>query len=380
LRPDERRDASVAVLAVLLAAIFLARVFLGDPGLVELVPILAAAWFLGLRAARIAAGVAAVLLVAATILQPEFAPATLALRIPLMFVPGELVGRLVAQRRRQAAELQNLRWIQDVLAPIDPPDLPLLEMATRYVPAERGVAGDFYLVTEGRNNSTIVIVGDVAGKGIDAARRATFVRATMTACAHYSDDPLYLLRMANGELIRQHGASSAFITMLCLVVQADGAIVWSTAGHPPPVSLEDGAAIGEPQASYPLGIAPELTATAWRTHMPEQGILLYTDGLIDARPPGKSYEPFGSKRLANALSSLRDPSPERAVEELERAARRFARGALPDDLCLIALRSKIRTSHLNGDGLGRGGGEEVRPTAGRRDGSSLEAPRPVDAG
>lgn len=364
MRPDERRDASIAALAVGLSGLFLLRIFIGDPGPLELVAVLAAAYFLGPRSMRWAAAVASVLLVAAALLEPGISPVTVVARIALLVLVGELVASLVEDRRRQARELGNLRWIQDVLAPAEPPELPLLEVATRYVPAEHGVAGDFYLVVEGHNNATIFVLGDVAGKGMEAAKRATFVRATLTACAGYSDDPLYLLRMANAELIRQHGTSSEFITMLCVVVRPDGTVVWSSAGHPPPISLADGSPIGEPTPAYPLGIAPELDATTWRTRIGDAGILLYTDGLTDARPPGRTYEPFGAKRLANALEHLRDRTPENAVDELVKAARRFARGALPDDLCLVAVRSKVSPRGTVGDpaaGDGRELGTLARP-------------------
>jgi len=325
----------------MLAATLLIRLVVGDLGPVEIIPVLAAAYWFGSRPAVVAGGIASAMLVAVAILGSSVEPTTLIGSVPLLLVIGYLVGQLVEDRERGRKELAQLRTIQDALAPVKAPALPLIELATRYVPAERGVAGDFYLVTEGHNNSTIVVIGDAVGKGITAARRATFVRATLTACAPYTDDPVHLLRMANAELIRQHGLTSDFITMLCLVVRPDGSLSWSSAGHPPPVSLHDGLPIGAEVAAFPLGIAPDLPAVAQEGVLPEAGILLYTDGLIDARPPGRSYEPFGSARLARLISELRDPTPEDAVTALVRVAETFSKGSLPDDLCLVALRSKL---------------------------------------
>ncbi len=342
MRPDERRDVQVAAIVVLFAAIALLRFTLEpDVGPVELVPVLAAGWWFGRQAALVAGAVAAAVLVAAVIVDSPFEAWTLVLRIPLTIVPGYLLAQLREERDRSAGELAGLRVIGDALAPMQPPELPLLEVATRYVPAERGVAGDFYLVAQGHNNSTIVLVGDVVGKGIDAARRATFVRATLSASAPYSDDPVHLLRIANAELIRQYGVSSEFITMLCVVVRADSRLVWATAGHPPPISLANGQAVGTAKPSYPLGIAPELPASEHHAVMPQAGILLYTDGVTDARPRRQIYEPFGPARLARLISELRDPTPEQAVDAVIRAAQRFSRGSLPDDVCLVALRSKL---------------------------------------
>jgi len=90
-----------------------------------------------------------------------------------------------------------------------------------------------------------------------------------------------------------------------------------------------------------MGIAPSLPAVAAEGVLPREGILLYTDGLTDARPPGGRYEPYGTVRLARAIARLEDPSPEQAVHRLVEAATLFSRGALPDDLCLVALRSKL---------------------------------------
>lgn len=327
---------------MLLAAVALLRLTLvSDPGPVELVPTLAAGWWFGRRGALLAGGVAALVLLAAVVVESPFDAWTLVLRVPLTIAPAYLLGHFREERDRRATELASLRVIGDALAPVEPPELPLVEVATRYVPAERGVAGDFYLVAQGHNNSTIVVLADVVGKGIDAARRATFVRATLSASAPYSDDPVHLLRIANAELIRQHGVSSDFITMLCVVVRADSRLVWATAGHPPPLSLADGQPIGTPKPSYPLGIAPELPVSEHHAVMPEAGVLLYTDGATDARPRRQAYEPFGTARLARLICELPDPTPEQAVDKVISAAQVFSRGSLPDDVCLVALRSKL---------------------------------------
>jgi phosphoserine phosphatase RsbU/P len=187
-----------------------------------------------------------------------------------------------------------------------------------------------------------VVIADVVGKGMEAAKRATFVRATLSASASYSEDPAHLLRMANAELIRQYGVSAQFITMLCVVVHPDASLAWCTAGHPPPVTLADGRPLGESRMSFPLGIAPELEhLEVWRGPLPDSGILLYTDGLTDARPPGGTFEPLGHGRVGLFLRELEDPTPEAAVARLTVAAQTFAGGSLPDDLCLVALRSKL---------------------------------------
>ncbi len=342
MRPDERRDAQIVALVAAFLAILVIRLTVEpDPGPLELAPVLGAAWWFGTRAALMAGGAAVAIHVIAVLAGDPFEAWTLALRLPLLVAPGYLLGLLRDERAAHAKELSQLRVIQDALAPVEPPDLPLLELATRYVPAERGVAGDFYLVAQGHNNSTVFVVGDVVGKGITAAKRATFARATLSACAPYSDNPVHLLRVTNAELIRQHGVSAEFITMVCVVVRPDSSLVWASAGHPPPLSLTDGQPIGTFKPSYPLGIAPELPVVGYHARLPQAGILLYTDGVTDARPRRQSYEPFGRVRLTRLSDELNRPTPEEAVERVVQAAHTFARGRLPDDVCLVALRSKL---------------------------------------
>ena len=130
----------------------------------------------------------------------------------------------------------------------------------------------------------------------------------VTACAPYLDDPAGILRTVNTELVHQHGVSAQFITMLCVVIKPDGTVLWASAGHPPPVSLADGQPIGEVRTGHPLGIAPEIAdLEISRSSLPAEGILLYTDGLTDARPPGRSFQPFGEARIGLFLSELDRP-------------------------------------------------------------------------
>jgi len=341
MRVDERQALQVVALTVTLGATFGVQAVVPDLGPLYLAPVLAAAKWFGRRAAITVAVVASALLTGDVLLSPELPPTVLLGSVLGFLLIGDRAGQFLEQRRRAERELVRLRSIQEALAPANPPDLPLLEVATRYLPAQQGVAGDFYLISAGPNNSTIFVIGDVAGKGVAAARRASFLRATITAAAPFSDDPASLLQLANAELMRQYGTSAEFITVLCLTVRPDARLRWSRAGHPPPVKLSDGLPISESDPAFPMGIAPSLPAVAAEGVLPPEGILLYTDGLTDARPPGGRYEPYGTVRLARAIARLGDPSPERAVHGLVEAATLFSRGVLPDDLCLVALRSKL---------------------------------------
>lgn len=352
----EQRDLRIVALVLAVAGCAVLR--LGgwvDTGPIELLPVLAAAWWIDRRAALAVALFGFAVLVAAAATTSEVGWVEAVVTGALLVVVAQVFGALVGTRRSQARELARLRPLQDALAPSVPARPPLLEIASRYITADADVSGDFYLVAEGHNNATVVVIGDVAGKGMEAAKRATFVRATLNACAPYSEDPAHMLRTVNAELVRQYGTSPQFVTMLCVVVDPDATVSWCSAGHPRPVSLADGQPIGSPRVGYPLGIATELKGMeVATTELPAGGILLYTDGLLDARPPRGSFQPFGERRIAMFLSELTDPTPEGAVEHLANAAQVFAGGSLPDDLCLVALRSRFGETWHRGEPVAEG--------------------------
>jgi len=342
--PHEQRDLQIAGLALLgLACSALRLADVAELPLVELVPVLVAALWFG-RLWALAVALAAGVVIAAAVVYHDLDASMAALELVLLALTAYLVGKLAERDRAAHAELERIRPLQDVLAPRRPPPLPLLELSSRYLPAQAGVSGDFYQVAEGRHGAAVLVIGDVVGKGMAAARRSTFVRAMVTACAPYLDDPVAILRTVNTELVHQHGVSAQFITMLCVVVNPDATVVWASAGHPPPVAISDGRPLGDVPTGHPLGIAPEIRDLE-RGHcpMPAEGILLYTDGLIDARPPGRSFSPFGEARIGMFLGELDEPSPEQAVEHLARAAQTFCGGSLPDDLCLVAVRPRFES-------------------------------------
>ena len=341
--PEEKRDLRIgAVVASLLICVALRLLLMPDLPPFELVPVLAAGLWFGRRWALVVAAVAGAVIAIDAVLSDDGELLVAAAQFVLLGLTAYLVSALAERARRAEAELQSIRPLQDVLAPRKPPSLPLLEVASRYIPAQAGVSGDFYQVAEARNGAAVLVIGDVVGKGMAAARRSTFVRAMVTACAPYLDDPAAILRTVNTELVHQHGASAQFITMLCVVVRPDMTMTWASAGHPPPVGLVDGQPLAHLQTGHPLGISPEITdLEVARAALPASGILLYTDGLTDARPPGRSFQPFGEGRIGLFLSELDEAGPEEAVEHLARAAHAFSRGSLPDDLCVVAVRPRF---------------------------------------
>ncbi len=235
-------------------------------------------------------------------------------------------------------ELEDLRAVRDALTPPELPRRPGLELAAAFLPAfAEQVSGDFYLVAEGPQDSTVLVIGDVVGHGLQAARRASFIRTTFAATAPFSDDPARLLSWANTALIERAGITDEFVTAACVTYHPTEQLLrWAYAGHPPALWLDDGRELIAPKHGAPLGVLadPGCVEGSQRSTA-GAGVLLYTDGLTEARHDDTF---FGLDGVSAALGGLQEPSPTEAVAVLRARVADFAYGTLTDDLCLLAAR------------------------------------------
>jgi serine phosphatase RsbU (regulator of sigma subunit) len=276
--------------------------------------------------------------------------------ISAMGVRGDQQDNLVARLRRDADvrdeelsalrerleaaehELGDLRAIRDALTPPELPERPGLELAAVFLPAgAEKVSGDFYLVAEGPQGSTMLVVGDVVGHGVQAGRRAAFVRTTMAATAPFSDDPSRLLSWANTALIERAGTGSDFVTAACVTyLPSERLLRWAYAGHPPALWIHDGRELTPLQQGTPLGLGadPDTLEQSVRLTGPA-GLLLYTDGLTEARRDG---ELFGVQGVTGALAELQNPSPSEVLAIVRTRVAQFAYSKLTDDICMLAVR------------------------------------------
>ena len=215
----------------------------------------------------------------------------------------EVQETLIARLRREAAvrdeelatlrerldaaehELEDLRAIRDALTPPELPRRPGLELAAAFLPAEsERVSGDFYLVAEGPQDSTLLVIGDVVGHGLQAGRRAAFVRTTFAATAPFSDDPWRLLSWANTALVERAGTSPDFVTAACVTFHPrERMLRWGYAGHPLAVWMHNGQQLAAPSQGSPLGLEQDPDYTEGSLRLPGPASLLhYTDGLTEA--------------------------------------------------------------------------------------------------
>jgi hypothetical protein len=334
----------------LFVALFLVRfivdrpTYLGVSFLLVVPVVLAAVWF-GTRGA-IAMSFAAVLcFYVAEELDPSIdveSHTVLAAALVRGFglaVAGVLVAVLFERQVAITRELDELQATRDALRPSAIAPRPALDLAAHYVPVQDGVGGDFYVAVEGPRGSTVLVVGDVVGKGVMAAQRAVFVRTSLVTFAPFEDDPARLLMLANAALIDRAGASVDYVTAACVVHRpADGTLSWALAGHHSPLALGSGRELDPAGAGQPLGLEHELIVSSATIALTEDdGVLLYTDGILDARDADGAR--FGEERLSALVAEYAGTTAEGVVEHLRLALADFTPAA-GDDVCLLAARNR----------------------------------------
>ena len=238
-------------------------------------------------------------------------------------------ARLYAERSLIATILQRS------LLPPELPDIPGFCLAGLYVAAgeQNEVGGDFYDAFEVQGG-WMVVVGDVAGRGAEAAALTSLSRYTLRTAGKLLGDPVATLEQLNAALRERPGLS--LVSVCCAVLrEADGHATADVvlAGHPPAFHVR----AGNPQ---PVGeFAPFLGAYQSGEWTPvtvdlEPGdqLVLYTDGVIDT--VGEE-ERFGEDRLVATLHGAAGATD--AVARIEAAVRNFARGTQADDIAVIAV-------------------------------------------
>ncbi|HEV7564077.1 MAG TPA: PP2C family protein-serine/threonine phosphatase [Solirubrobacterales bacterium] len=304
-------------------------------------PIGMATWWFGRRAGAVTALTCAVLYVIGGLIDPiTNVGYAIALRAIAFVLTVVLIG---AARERQLVlerSAEELEAIRAALTPSALPELPGVDAGAAFVPSEHGVSGDFYLLTNGPDQSTVAVVGDVVGHGPKAARLATFIRARFAAFAANSSDPIELLTLVNEALIERRGRSEEFVSAVCVRFRAsDASISCAVAGHPPPLCLPSLAELKLEGPTSLLGVGKGASfATAELILGRSDGLLVYTDGTTDVRRDDEFLGQEGLRRLLEPLTRL----PARVLaREAQQAVLEWADGPIRDDLCLVVLRPRL---------------------------------------
>ena len=349
-------------MALLLFGITALHIAFDQPGygiaFYAVIPIVLAAFLFGAVGGLVTAGVATVVyLITELIKRPETLSGeglwiAVVNRSAIYFLVAVIVAVLLDRERRlyieveqQKHQLDELESVRKALTPAEVPARPGLEIATCFIPAEGLVAGDFFLVVPGPGDSTTIVVGDVVGHGLEAAGRASYVRALLTTFAPFTSDPAQLLQLANTALTEAPNMTGKFVTAVCVnVTPLTGQLRWACAGHPWPWMLDSGDALTGGRRSVPLGLmSGNLGLEAGSCTLPTgAGFLLFTDGLIEGRSADRDTSAplalFGEERVREVLAAHRDGSAGEVARGLSMSVEDFTGGALADDVCMIVCR------------------------------------------
>lgn len=233
----------------------------------------------------------------------------------------------------------EVRALQQRLLPRTLPPVPGVEVAARYVAAEESmlVGGDFYDLFPIGDGSWKAVIGDVSGKGVDAAALMGFVRFTLRAVSRDDTRPSVALRTLNRALREEVGDDTTFCT--AAVVRVDphdrGArLTIAIAGHPPPyVIRSDGAMDAFAPTGTLLGFLDDVDLTDTIVDVrPGDSLVLLTDGVLEC-----SREPeWGDEEVPKLLSLTAGMGPQTIVDLIDGSV-----GAVEDrradDVALLVL-------------------------------------------
>ncbi|NMO91308.1 SpoIIE family protein phosphatase [Actinomycetospora sp. TBRC 11914] len=196
--------------------------------------------------------------------------------------------RIASMTRTHLTELDRATAaaLQRSLMPGTLPAVPGLELAARYIPGDAGgLGGDWYDVFTLPSGRVGVVIGDVVGRGLQAAVVMGRLRSALRAFALEEDDPAEVLERLDGNV--QHFEDGVMATVLYAVFEPSmERLALSTAGHLPPVvaSPSDHAALLEVPVDLPVGVSVGPPRRTTVVDLPPGGLLfLYTDGLVERR-------------------------------------------------------------------------------------------------
>ncbi|MGW1540057.1 PP2C family protein-serine/threonine phosphatase [Streptomyces sp. NPDC002309] len=275
-----------------------------------------------------------------------------ALRILARSVSSEIALRQALREARASGDASAalVRTLQDSLLPPGLPQAPGLDVAAIHLPADATgalgaeVVGDFYDLFQTRGRRWSAVMGDVCGKGLDAAKVTTLARYTIRAEANQYRNPATVLYRLHDALVDQQ-VSERFLTAAIAVFEPEpGGVtgLYASAGHPPALIRRADGTVEELNANGIL-LSPEIPAarddfeqTAFRLG-PGDALLLYSDGITEARAERRGPL-FGADRLADALARTHGADAAATLDRLWEAASTHSGGHAVDDTAMMILR------------------------------------------
>ncbi|MFI5910659.1 PP2C family protein-serine/threonine phosphatase [Dactylosporangium sp. NPDC051541] len=267
------------------------------------------------------------------------------------------VGAALEAAQLYTAQSRVAVTLQESLRPEPPAAQPGLAWGTAYRPARAAmrIGGDFYGAHPMAGGGSVFFLGDVSGKGVDAAVLTGQVRHSLRALRRVEGDPRRLLHLLN-DMLLEGGDDGRFATMVLGTAQprAGGGLRLTLAGggHLPPLVLRgDGTVESVALRGMLVGVT-DVPVFGQREVLlaPGETCLLYTDGVTEARGGHRGDEMYGVRRLTTALSGCHAMPAPALAERVEQVTADWLGGREHDDIAVLAVRAEpVRTGarHLH---------------------------------
>ncbi|HZD60197.1 MAG TPA: MEDS domain-containing protein [Anaerolineae bacterium] len=253
---------------------------------------------------------------------------------------GHIMGQAMENARLYEAQRNIADTLQEALLTM-PEKIDRIEFGHLYRSATEStrVGGDFYDLFEMDHGKVGIILGDVSGKGLEAATMTSAVRNTIRAYALEGNRPAEVMAKTNNA-VKAISSAASFITVFFAILDVNtGELLYCSAGHPPAIIKRKNQYVELlRERSLVIGAFANVKYEAAKAHLDRGDILiLYTDGITEARNHGALY---GEKRLVKLIDSL-EPIPAQEVPQtILDDVTTYAGGKLVDDMALLAVSLK----------------------------------------
>lgn len=253
-----------------------------------------------------------------------------------------LLAAVITERRRAEEAIEHIAaTLQESLLPARLPDIEGVELAARFRAsgAQYRVGGDFYDVFAAGGDAWAIVVGDVCGKGPEAAAMTGLARHTLRTASLREHSPREVLQVLNDAIIADHSPNQFCTVAYARLDRAAGGfrLTYAGGGHPLPLVLRsDGVVEMISEHGTVLGVVPDPRLGDSTTELRRgDSMLLYTDGLTDAYAPGHAFTPSD---LTALLQECAGRSAEQIAEHLYAHVLGARRREPRDDIALVVAR------------------------------------------
>jgi len=251
----------------------------------------------------------------------------------------ELLHEKLRAEDSEARATALARTLQQTLIPPLVPDVPGLEIGAEYRPAGDGseVGGDFYDIFQAGDDDWVIVIGDVCGKGAEAAVVTALARYTLRAAAVQNPSPARALRLLNDALRRADVDRFCTAAVLRLRrVNAHWQVSSCAAGHPLPLLVSDGQVTEVGHSGSLVGVMDEVELEETTLSLDAgDALVVYTDGVTEARAPDDAF--YGDGRLRDTLAVARGTAADIA-EALRADVLAFQHDVARDDIAIVVAR------------------------------------------